>query len=63
MLYDMDSKSQQALNVLTKWATEATLNMENEEAAEFFNELADWAYTQHEACLIDAEPEMQNYEE
>lgn len=51
------------MNVLTKWATEATLNMENEEAAEFFNELADWAYTQHEACLIDAEPEMQNYEE
>lgn len=59
----MNSKSQQALNVLTKWATEATLNMENEEAAKFFYELADWAYTQYEACLIDAEPEMQNYEE
>lgn len=59
----MDSKSQQALNVLTKWATEATLNMENEEAAEFFNELADWAYAKHEACLIDTEPEMQNYED
>lgn len=58
----MDSKSQQALNVLTKWATEATLNMENEEAAEFFDRLADWAYTQHEACLIDPELEMQDYD-
>lgn len=59
----MKSKAEQALNVLKKWATEATLNMENEEAAEFFSELADWAYAQHEACLIDTEPEMQNYEE
>lgn len=59
----MNSKSQQALNVLTKWATEATLNMENKEVAKFFYELADWAYAQYEACLIDAEPEMQNYEE
>lgn len=56
----MNSKSQQALNVLTKWATEATLNMENEEVAKFFYELADWAYAQYEACLIDTEPEMQN---
>lgn len=59
----MNSKSQQALNVLTKWATEASLNMENEEAAKFFYVFADWAYAQYEACLIDAEPEMQNYEE
>lgn len=35
----MNSKSQQALNVLTKWATEETLNMENEEAAEFLMNL------------------------
>ncbi len=59
----MNRKSTQALNVLKKWATEATLNMGNEESAEFFNVLADWAYSQHEACLIDTEPEMQNYEE
>lgn len=37
--------------------------MENEEAAKFFYELADWAYSRYEACLIDTEPEMQNYEE
>lgn len=59
----MNSKSQQALNVLTKWATEASLNMENEEAAKFFYVFADWAYSRYEACLIDTEPEMLNYEE
>ena len=37
--------------------------IEREEAAEFFDRLADWAYAQHEACLIDPEPEMQDYEE
>ena len=38
------------------------MNMEREEAAEFFDRLADWAYTQHEACLIDPELEMQDYD-
>ena len=33
------------------------------ERAEFFSELADWAYAQHEAMSIDDECEMQNYEE
>lgn len=33
------------------------------ERAEFFNELADWAYAQYEAMSIDDECEMQNYEE
>lgn len=58
----MDNKSEQALGVLVKEAREATLDMEREEAAEFFDRLADWAYAQHEACLIDYEPEMQDYD-
>nr|DAS75515.1 MAG TPA: hypothetical protein [Caudoviricetes sp.] len=62
MLNDMDSKSEQALKELATQAKEATMNMEREEAAEFFDRLADWAYTQHEACLIDPELEMQDYD-
>lgn len=51
------------LDVLTRWAREATLGMTMEEAAGFFDRLADWAYAQSEACLTDQEPEMQDYEE
>lgn len=62
MLTDMERKQEQALKVLRQQAFEATLDMEREESAEFFGELADWAYAQQEAMLID-EPEMQNYDE
>ncbi|UVP10433.1 hypothetical protein NXW19_20070 [Bacteroides ovatus] len=62
MLTDMERKQEQALKVLRQQVLEASLNMEREEAAEFFGELADWAYAQQEAMLID-EPEMQNYDE
>lgn len=64
MLTDMERKQEQeqALKVLRQQVLEATLDMEREEAAEFFGELADWAYAQQEAMLID-EPEMQNYDE
>ena len=48
--------------MLMQQAIEATLEMEREEAAEFFGELADRAYAQQEAMLIDG-PEMQNYDE
>ncbi len=58
MLTDMERKQEQALKVLRQQVLEASLNMEREEAAE----LADWAYAQQEAMLID-EPEMQNYDE
>lgn len=62
MLTDMERKQEQALKVLRQQVLEASLNMEREEAVEFFGELADWAYAQQEAMLID-EPEMQNYDE
>ena len=46
MLTDMERKQEQALKVLRQQVLEATLDMEREEAAEFFGELADWAYAQ-----------------
>lgn len=59
----MDRKSEQALKTLKQQANEASLNMERDEAAQFFGELADWAYARHEAMSIDDECEMQNYDE
>ena len=55
----MDNK----LKALKQQATEASLGMDRDEAAQFFSELADWAYTQHEAMSIDYYCEMQNYDE
>ena len=59
---DMERKSEQTLEILKKEIVASTLDMENEEAAEFFNALADWAYVQAEAMLIDNDLEMQDYE-
>lgn len=58
----MERKSEQTLETLQKETVAATLDMENEEAAEFFSALADWAYVQAEAMLITDELEMQDYE-
>lgn len=58
----MERKSEQTLEILKKEIVAATLDMENEEAAEFFNALADWAYVQAEAMLIDSDLEMQDYD-
>lgn len=54
----MDNK----LKALKQPATEASLGMERDEAAQFFSELADWAYAQYEAMSIDDYCEMQDYE-
>ena len=37
-------------------------DMEKQDAAEFYSELADWAYANGEAMLMEDEPEMQDYE-
>lgn len=37
--------------------------MSREDAAEFFSELADRAYAQHEALMIEDDCEKQNYDE
>ena len=38
------------------------INLEKQDAAEFYSELADWAYANGEAMLMEDEPEMQDYE-
>lgn len=53
---------EQTLGTLQKEIVAATLDMENEEAADFFSRLADWAYAQSEAMLITADLELQDYE-
>ncbi len=62
MLTDMEKKNESALKTLMNEITTATLDMENEEAAEFLGRLADWAYAQSEALLIDSDLELQDYE-
>lgn len=59
----MDKQAEQALKALKQQATESSLGLERDEAAQFFSDLADWAYAQYEAMSIDDECEMQNYEE
>ena len=49
----MDKKAHEALERIRKDVTLTTSDMENQDAAEFFNELADWAYANGEAMLID----------
>ena len=56
----MDKKAHEALERIRKDVTLTTSDMENQDAAEFFNELADWAYANGEAMLIDDEPEKQD---
>lgn len=62
MLNDMDKKTEHALDALKKQAREDSLKMERDEAADFFGQLADWAYAQSEAMSLDDDLEMQDYE-
>lgn len=62
MLNDMDKKTEHALDALKKQAREDSLKMGRDEAADFFGQLADWAYAQSEAMSLDDDPEMQDYE-
>ena len=59
----MDKKAHEALERIRKDVILTTSDLENQDAAEFFNELADGAYANGEAMLIDDEPEMQDGEE
>ena len=47
----MDKKAHEALERIRKDVTLTTSDMENQDAAEFFNELADWAYANASAPL------------
>lgn len=58
----MDKRTEHALDALKKQAREDSLKMERDEAADFFGQLADWAYAQSEAMILDDDLEMQDYE-
>ena len=62
MLNDMDKKTEHALDALKKQAREDSLKMGRDEPADFFGQLADWAYAQSEAMSLDDDLEMQDYE-
>ena len=53
----MESKTQQQLKHLTREAALASVDMGQMEAYEFFTALAEWAYANAEAMLIDPEAE------
>lgn len=62
MLNDMDKRTEQTLNALKKQARENSQEMERDEAADFFGQLADWAHAQSESMSLADDLEMQDYE-
>lgn len=59
----MNTELRNALETVRRQVTEATEGHEWDEQAEFFGELADWAYGRHEILSAPPETEMQDYEE
>lgn len=58
----MENRNTKILENLKKEINLLTSDMEKQDAAEFYSELADWAYANGEAMLMEDEPEMQDYE-
>lgn len=59
----MIKRTERAIDALMAQAKEVAKQfMSREDAAEFFSELADRAYAQHEALMIEDDCEMQDYE-
>ncbi len=59
----MKQELKQVLEHVRGQVAEATEGHEWDEQAEFFGELADWAYGRHEMLSAPPEMEMQNHEE
>ena len=59
----MNAELKKALEMVRRQVTEATEGYEWDEQAEFFGELADWAYGRHEILSASPEMEVQDYEE
>lgn len=62
MLNKMYLHKERVIDALMTQAKEVATHMEREEASQFYSELADRAYAQHEESSIDNECEMQDYE-
>lgn len=59
----MEKQTEKILKSVKDKVTMLSTTMESQDAAEFFNELADWAYANGEAMLIEDELELQEYED
>ena len=59
----MEKQTEKILKSVKDKVTMLSTTMERQDAAEFFNELADWAYANGEAMLIEDELELQEYED
>ena len=57
----MENRNTKILENLKKEINLLASDMEKQDAAEFYSELADWAYANGEAMLMEDEPEMQYY--
>lgn len=58
----MGTKEEKMLKCFKNEIAIASSGMEKTVAAQFFSELADWAYANSEAMLIDDELDEQDYE-
>ena len=58
----MGTKEEKMLKRFKNEIAIASSGMETTAAAQFFSELADWAYANSEAMLIDDELDEQDYE-
>lgn len=58
----MGTKEEKMLKRFKNEIAVASSGMERTAAAQFFSELADWAYANSEAMLIDDELDEQDYE-
>lgn len=59
----MNAELRKVLETVQYQVTEATEGHDWDEQAEFFGELADWAYGRHEILSASPEMEVQDYEE
>lgn len=59
----MRQETRQILENLKNQMIEATEHLDADEREEFFNEINEWTYGEYERSLVDAGPEMQNYDD
>lgn len=58
----MNKRLEQLLQEIREQAVLTAIEFDIDEQAAFFGELADWAYAQQDAVLIDSDMEMQDYD-
>ncbi|EJX07527.1 phage protein [gut metagenome] len=58
----MENRNAKVLENLKKEINLLASDMDEQDVAEFYSELADWAYANGEAVLMEDELEMQDYE-